>query len=145
MAATFNKATVVATEEGLGLFGSPYSPRFVGTWPAAAHSLLSWGSKGRSLIARSIPRYVQWVSNRGPALNVERTDENGRAIASDMRRGFEDPARKLVNVNVDGTQPDRACNYSTSLPKLALIQEWRSQKHRPRESITLMTHLSLDR
>lgn len=92
-------------------------------------------------------RFAQWTANTGSAPSNGRTDddEHGRATASDMRQGFEEPTRKLVNINVDAPQPDRTCNYSTSLPKLVLVQEWLSQKQRPRESVTLMTHLSVDR
>jgi hypothetical protein len=54
--------------------------------------------------------------------------------------------RKLIDNMPQNVDPHRSCKKGgKDLPKLVLVQEWRTKKQRPRESITLMTQLSADR
>jgi len=54
--------------------------------------------------------------------------------------------RKLIDNMPQNVDPHRSCKKGgEDLPKLVLVQEWRTKKQRPRESITLMTQLSADR
>jgi hypothetical protein len=54
--------------------------------------------------------------------------------------------RKLIDTMPQNVDPHRSCKKGgEDLPKLVLVQEWRTKKQRPRESITLMTQLSADR
>lgn len=58
------------------------------------------------------------------------------------------PERKLMSTNSD--LPLRSCKPPSSreavdLPNLISIQTWTSKKHRPRESVTAITQLSIDR
>ena len=58
----------------------------------------------------------------------------------------EKVARKLIDTMPQNVDPHRSCKKGgKDLPKLVLVQEWRTKKQRPRESITLMTQLSADR
>lgn len=73
--------------------------------------------------------------------------EEGTNSSAGMQRG-----RKLIDLShgkngeASLRVPERTCRPSKgNLPNLVVIQEWRSAKRRPRESITLMTQLSVDR
>ena len=59
--------------------------------------------------------------------------------------GSEKVARKLIDSTPVEPEVQRTCKRGQDLPKLVLVQEWRTSKQRPRESITLMTQLSADR
>ena len=54
-------------------------------------------------------------------------------------------SRKLIGSVPRIPEPKRECKQGMELPKLVLVQEWKTKKERPRESITLMTQLSADR
>jgi hypothetical protein len=63
-----------------------------------------------------------------------------------MRGTEKGPSRKLIGDTPELPEPERECAPGgKGLPKLVLVQEWRSKQHRPRESVTLMTQLSADR
>jgi len=62
----------------------------------------------------------------------------------------QESTRRLLDVTGiaenGGQLPERTCRPANgNLPKLVLIHEWRSKKKRPRESVTLVTQLSVDR
>lgn len=70
----------------------------------------------------------------------------GSGTGSGIVGGTEKVAtRKLIGSIPDLPEASRPCSRGKDLPKLVQVQEWRSKRERPRESITLMTHLSADR
>ncbi len=84
---------------------------------------------------------------RGPATTESAWDRDDPSHTLDGRPGqTEKVSRKLIDTMQVPEEPRRACKRGgNDLPNLVLVQEWRTKKQRPKESITLMTQLSADR
>ena len=113
---------------------------FGGLRPSSEH--------GNLLVLLFMQAQVSWDAHAVSGVtNAAGNSDNARSSYAKVEAGqTEKVTRKLIDNMPQNVDPHRSCKKGgKDLPKLVLVQEWRTKKQRPRESITLMTQLSADR